>query len=53
MLKTAYGNVLRFLETSGPEALNRPLPEGPVMGGQPVSELCGRWSNTRRTIGAR
>jgi len=39
MLKAAYGNAITFLRTASPEALKRPLPDGPVMGGQPVSDI--------------
>jgi len=39
MLETAYANAIQFLKSSSPEDLARPLAEGPVMGGLPVSEI--------------
>ncbi len=38
MLETAYGNAIQFLRSRGPKDLARPLPPGPVMGGQPISD---------------
>jgi uncharacterized damage-inducible protein DinB len=38
-LETAYANAVRFLRSSTPENLAHPLPDGPVMGGQPVSDI--------------
>ena len=38
-LKKSYGNAVNFLNAAGPEVLDRPLPAGPVMGGQPVSDI--------------
>jgi uncharacterized damage-inducible protein DinB len=42
MLEAAYGNAIRYLRSQSPEDLARPLPPGPVMGGQPVSDIV--WS---------
>lgn len=39
MLDTAYSKAIQFLHSCGPEALARPLPAGPVMGGQPVGDI--------------
>src|SRR6476660_9702093 len=39
MLETAYANAIQFLRSRSPEDLSRPLPPGPVMGGQPVSDI--------------
>ncbi len=39
MLTTAYSRAIEFLRSQTPEELARPLPPGPVMGGQPVSEI--------------
>jgi uncharacterized damage-inducible protein DinB len=38
-LETAYANVIDFIRSRGAEGLAQPLPPGPVMGGQPVSEI--------------
>lgn len=39
MLEAAYANALQFLRSHSPEDLARPLPPGPVMGGQPASDI--------------
>jgi uncharacterized damage-inducible protein DinB len=39
MLETAYENAIQFLDSRSPEDLARTLPEGPIMGGQPISEI--------------
>jgi uncharacterized damage-inducible protein DinB len=39
MLETAYDNAIRFLRSRSPEDLARPLPPGPIMGGQPISDI--------------
>ena len=39
MLETAYANALHFLRSRGLEDLARPLPPGPIMGGQPISDI--------------
>jgi uncharacterized damage-inducible protein DinB len=47
MLKAAFANAISFLQTAGPEVLKRPLPAGPVMGGQPVSDIV--WAMVEHT----
>jgi uncharacterized damage-inducible protein DinB len=47
MLETAYGNAIDFLNTQSTEDLARPLPEGPVMGGSPVSDIV--WAMVEHT----
>ncbi|MBZ5579193.1 MAG: DinB family protein [Acidobacteriia bacterium] len=47
MLERAYGNAIEFLRSRSPEELARPLPAGPVMGGQPISEIV--WSMVEHT----
>jgi uncharacterized damage-inducible protein DinB len=39
MLKAAYANAIRILRSHSPEDLARPLPPGPIMGGQPISDI--------------
>ncbi|MFB3830047.1 MAG: DinB family protein [Bryobacteraceae bacterium] len=39
MLETAYDNAVAFLRGLDADGLRRPLPAGPVMGGQPVSDI--------------
>jgi uncharacterized damage-inducible protein DinB len=39
MLEKAYANAITFLRGLSAEALAKPLPEGPVMGGQPISDI--------------
>ena len=39
MLKAAFGKTVAFFQAATPEVLKRPLPAGPVMGGQPVSDI--------------
>ena len=40
-LENAFARAVDFLRSRDPEALARPLPEGPVMGGRPVYEIIG------------
>jgi len=47
MLETAYANAIQFLRSRSPEALSRPLPPGPVMGGQPISDIV--WAMVEHT----
>src|SRR3954451_5388564 len=47
MLKKAYANSVQFLTNASPEVLERPLPAGPVMGGQPVSDIV--WAMVEHT----
>lgn len=42
MLESAYANAVQFLRSRSPEDLARPLPPGPIMGGQPTSDIV--WS---------
>ena len=47
MLETAYANAIHFLRSRSPEDLARPLPPGPIMGGQPVSDIV--WAMVEHT----
>jgi len=47
MLKAAYANAIQFLRSRSPEDLAQPLPPGPVMGGQPISDIV--WSMVEHT----
>lgn len=38
-LEEAYANVIEFIRSRTPEQLAQPLPQGPVMGGQPISDI--------------
>jgi len=42
MLEAAYANAVQFLRSRSPEELAKPLPPGPIMGGQPTSDIV--WS---------
>jgi uncharacterized damage-inducible protein DinB len=46
-LDKAYANAIQFLRSASPEDLARPLPPGPVMGGQPVSDIV--WAMVEHT----
>jgi uncharacterized damage-inducible protein DinB len=46
-LETAYANAIHFLRSQSPEDLARPLPPGPVMGGQPISDIV--WAMVEHT----
>jgi len=39
LLEAAYANAVQFLRSHSPEELAQPLPAGPVMGGQPISDI--------------
>jgi len=52
MLETSYKNAIHFLRSRGPEDLAQPLPPGPVMGGQPISDIVWAWSSTPRITAA-
>jgi uncharacterized damage-inducible protein DinB len=39
MLEAAYANAIQFLCSRTPEQLAQPLPPGPVMGGQPITDV--------------
>jgi uncharacterized damage-inducible protein DinB len=47
MLDTAYANAIQFLRLHSPEDLAQPLPPGPVMGGQPISDIV--WAMVEHT----
>ena len=47
MLETAYANAIQFLRSRSPEDFARPLPPGPIMGGQPVSDIV--WAMVEHT----
>jgi uncharacterized damage-inducible protein DinB len=47
MLEKAYANAIHFLRSRSPEALVLPLPPGPVMGGQPISDIV--WAMVEHT----
>lgn len=47
MLETAYANAIHFLRACSPEDLAHPLPPGPVMGGQPISDIV--WAMVEHT----
>ena len=46
-LASAYANAIRFLRACSPEDLARPLLPGPVMGGQPISDIV--WAMVEHT----
>ena len=43
----AYANAVAFLRSKSPEDLARPLPAGPVMGGQPIGDVV--WAMVEHT----
>ena len=47
MLATAYANAILFLRSRSPEDLAQPLPPGPVMGGQPITDIV--WAMVEHT----
>ncbi|HEY1220363.1 MAG TPA: DinB family protein [Bryobacteraceae bacterium] len=47
MLETAYANAIHFLRSRSPEDLAQPLPPGPVMGGQPITDIV--WAMVEHT----
>ena len=47
MLAAAYANAIHFLRSRSAEDLARPLPPGPVMGGQPISDIV--WAMVEHT----
>lgn len=46
-LRIAFARIVDFLRSSTPEQLARPLLEGPVMGGQPTSDIV--WAMVEHT----
>jgi uncharacterized damage-inducible protein DinB len=47
MLESAYANSIQFVRSRGPEGLAQALPPGPIMGGQPISDLI--WAMVEHT----
>jgi uncharacterized damage-inducible protein DinB len=47
MLETAFAAAIEFFRSKTPEALAQPLPEGPVGGGKPISDIV--WSMVEHT----
>jgi uncharacterized damage-inducible protein DinB len=47
MLDGAYGRTVEFIRSRTPEQLAAPLPEGPILGGQPVSDIV--WAMVEHT----
>jgi uncharacterized damage-inducible protein DinB len=47
MLEAAYAKAIHFLRSRGAEGLAAPLPPGPVMGGQPISDIV--WAMVEHT----
>lgn len=46
-LDAAFARVIAYVRAQGPEGMARKLPEGPIMGGQPVSDLV--WAMVEHT----
>ena len=46
-MEKAYGNAIQFLRSRSPEDLSRPLPPGPILGGQPISDIV--WAMVEHT----
>jgi uncharacterized damage-inducible protein DinB len=47
MLSAAYAKAIQFLRSRSAEELARPLPPGPIMGGQPISDIV--WAMVEHT----
>ena len=47
MLKAAYAKAIQYLRSRTPEELSQPLPPGPIMGGQPMSDIV--WAMVEHT----
>lgn len=47
MLETAYTSAVDFIRSRSAEELAKPLPPGPIMGGQPISNIV--WSMVEHT----
>ncbi len=47
MLETAYANAIGFIRSRTPEQLAGPLPPGPIMGGQPITDIV--WAMVEHT----
>jgi uncharacterized damage-inducible protein DinB len=46
-LDAAYAKAIHFLRSQSPEDLAKPLPAGPVMGGQPITDIV--WAMVEHT----
>ena len=46
-LESAFANAIHFFQSRDAEALAKPLPAGPVMGGQPISDIA--WAMIEHT----
>jgi uncharacterized damage-inducible protein DinB len=46
-MERAYSNAIQFLRSRSPEDLAKPLPAGPIMGGQPISDIV--WAMVEHT----
>ena len=46
-MEKAYANAIQFLRSRSPEDLSRPLPPGPILGGQPISDIV--WAMVEHT----
>jgi uncharacterized damage-inducible protein DinB len=46
-LEAAYANAIKFVRSASPEDLARPLPPGPILGGQPISDVV--WAMVEHT----
>ena len=46
-MENAYANAIQFLRSRSPEDLAKPLPAGPILGGQPVSDVV--WAMVEHT----
>jgi uncharacterized damage-inducible protein DinB len=46
-MERAYANAIQFLRSRSPEALAKPLPPGPILGGQPMSDIV--WAMVEHT----
>jgi len=47
MLETSFANAVQFLRSCSPEKLSAPLPPGPIMAGQPMSDIV--WAMVEHT----
>jgi uncharacterized damage-inducible protein DinB len=47
MLEKAYANAIHFIRSRSPEDLAQPLPPGPIMGSQPISDIL--WAMVEHT----
>jgi uncharacterized damage-inducible protein DinB len=47
LLEAAYAKAIHFLRSRSPEDLAKPLPPGPIMGGQPISDIV--WAMVEHT----